>query len=99
MPKGYVVVNVKVTNTERYPEYAKRAYETVVRFGGKYLTRGSAPEIKEGHPHLARFVILEFPSLADARRWYDSEEYEPIRALRWEWAESELFFVEGLTPS
>ncbi len=50
MPKGYVVVNVKVTNTERYPEYAKRAYETVVRFGGKYLTRGSAPEIKEAIP-------------------------------------------------
>ncbi len=44
-------------------------------------------------------MILEFPSLADARRWYDSEEYKPIRALRWEWAESELFFVEGFTPS
>ncbi len=99
MPKGYVVVNVKVRNAERYPEYAVQAYETVVRFGGKYLTRGSTPEIKEGHPQLARFVILEFPSLADARRWYDSEEYKPIRALRWEWAESELFFVEGFAPS
>ena len=99
MPKGYVVVNVKVKNAERYPEYAKRAYETVVQFGGRYLTRGSPPEIKEGHPQLSRFVIVEFPSLDDARRWYDSEEYKPIRALRWEWAESELFFVEGVTPA
>lgn len=99
MPKGYVVVNVKVKNAERYPEYARLASQTVVKFGGRYLTRGAAPDIKEGHPQLARFVILEFPSLADAQRWYDSEEYKPIRALRWEWAESELFFQEGLAPS
>lgn len=99
MPKGYVVVNVNVKNTERYPEYARRAAETVLKFGGRYLTRGAPPEIKEGHPQFARFVIVEFPSLADARLWYDSDEYKPIRELRWEWADSEMFFVEGFTPS
>ncbi len=98
MPKGYVVVNVEVKNAERYPEYARRAHETVAKFGGRYLVRGGMPDVKEGDPKLARFVILEFPSLADAQRWYDSEEYKPIRAMRWEWAESDLFIVEGFPP-
>ncbi len=95
MPKGYVIVNVHVTDPESYPEYATRAYATVRQFGGRYLTRGAKPDIREGEPTPDRFVVLEFPSVADATRWYDSDEYRPVRALRWKWAKSELFIVEG----
>ena len=95
MAKGYVVVNVHVKDTEHYPEYARLAFDTVTKFGGRYLVRGGKPEIVEGAPKLERFVILEFPSLEQARRWYDSEEYRPVRALRHKWADTDLFLIEG----
>ena len=98
MPKGYVVVNVKVTDPERYPEYARRAYETVAHHGGRYLIRGAAPEIVEGTPRVDRFVILEFPSLAAAKTWYASDEYRTVITLRHRAAESDLFFIDGYSP-
>jgi uncharacterized protein (DUF1330 family) len=95
MAKGYVVVNVHVKDTEHYPEYARLAFDTVTKFGGRYLVRGGKPVIVEGAPNLERFVILEFPSLDQARRWYDSDEYRPVRALRHKYADTDLFFIEG----
>ena len=95
MAKGYVVVNVKVKDADHYPEYARLARDTVAKYGGRYLVRGATPAIVEGAPKLERFVILEFPSLEQARRWYDSDEYRPVRALRHKWADTELFMIEG----
>ena len=94
--KGYVVVNVTVTDPERYPAYAKAAFDTVTRYGGRYLVRGAKAEIREGHPTPDRFVILEFPSLEQAKRWYDSEEYRPLKALRLSAARANGFLVQGV---
>jgi uncharacterized protein (DUF1330 family) len=95
MVKGYVVVSVHVRDADHYPEYARLAQDTVAQYGGRYLVRGAKPIIAEGTPVLERFVILEFPSLEQARRWYDSDEYRPVRALRHKYADTDLFFIEG----
>ena len=44
-------------------------------------------------------AIVEFPSLEQAKRWYDSDEYRQIRSLRHENAESQIIFVDGLPPT
>ena len=38
---------------------------------------------------------LEFPSLEQAKRWYNSEEYRDPKALRFKTARSKLILVEG----
>lgn len=98
MSKGYVIVNVRIVDPQGYPEYARRAHETVTRHGGRYLVRGATPEIAEGTPRIDRFVILEFPTLAAAKTWYASEEYRSAISLRQRAAESDLFFIEGYAP-
>ena len=98
MPKGYVIVNVRVTDPTHYPEYAKRAHETVTHYGGRYLVRAATPEIAEGAPQIHRFVILEFPTLAAAKTWYASDAYRAVIGLRQRAAESDLFFIEGYAP-
>jgi uncharacterized protein (DUF1330 family) len=45
-------------------------------------------------PH--RGVVLEFPSMAQLRTWWDSPEYLPLRALRERTATSHLVAVEGV---
>jgi uncharacterized protein (DUF1330 family) len=42
-----------------------------------------------------RLVIVEFPSVEQAKVWYDSPEYTPARKLREESARSKLLIVEG----
>ncbi|HXV08554.1 MAG TPA: DUF1330 domain-containing protein [Burkholderiales bacterium] len=93
---AYVIAEVEVTDPAAYEEYRKRVPATIEQYGGKYLVRGGATESKEGGWTPARFVILEFPSMAQARRWYDSPEYAPALAIRKRASKSKLIFAEGL---
>jgi len=53
-------------------------------------------ESKEGGWNPARVVVLEFPTLEQARRWYDSPEYAPALALRQKAATARIILVEGV---
>jgi uncharacterized protein (DUF1330 family) len=43
-----------------------------------------------------RIVVTEFPSIEQARRWYDSEEYRALKALRLRTARGSVVLVEGV---
>jgi len=42
-------------------------------------------------------VIVEFPTLEDAKRWYESGEYRPLKALRLASARANGFLVQGVS--
>ena len=92
---GYVIADVEVTDPAAYEEYRTLVPATVAKYGGRYLVRGGAHEVREGDWRPTRVVVLEFPSAADARRWYDSEEYQPAKAIRHRAARSKVLIVEG----
>lgn len=94
-----MIANIEVTDPERYPDYVRQAAPTVAKYGGRYLVRGGATTVKEGEAPVHRVVILEFPSLAQALAWYDSDEYRPARTLRQAAARSQITFVEGVPPT
>ena len=93
---AYVIAEVEVTDSTAYEAYRKLVPATVAQYGGKFLVRGGATETKEGGWAPARLVILEFASMEQARRWYDSPEYAPALAIRKRAAKSKLIFAEGL---
>ena len=93
---AYVIAEVEVTDPAAYEDYRKQVPATIELYGGKYLARGGAIETKEGGWAPPRFVILEFPSMAQARQWYDSPEYTPVRAIRQRASNSKVIFAEGL---
>ncbi len=82
MPAGYVIVEMKVSDPERYKEYMAAAPATIAAAGGEYLVRGGRHESLEGDWQPARLAVLRFPSLERARAWYDSESYRAVRAKR-----------------
>ena len=57
--------------------------------------RGPAVEVLEGKHDGRRVVVLEFPSMAQLRAFWDSPEYAPLRALRQSASEGDLWAVEG----
>jgi uncharacterized protein (DUF1330 family) len=93
---AYVIVNIAVTDPKEYEEYKRLAAPTVTLYGGRYLVRGGKGDVLEGDWCPARYVILEFPTAARAREWWDSPEYRPIRAIRWRTAESSMIMVDGV---
>jgi uncharacterized protein (DUF1330 family) len=92
---AYVVAEVEVTDPVAYEEYRKLVPSTIARYGGKYLVRGGAVEVKEGGWQPKRLVVLEFSSMDQARKWYQSPEYAPALAIRLKAARSKVVLVEG----
>jgi uncharacterized protein (DUF1330 family) len=92
---AYVIANIDVQDAALFEEYRKQVPATIARHGGKYLVRGGKHQALEGAWRPSRLVVLEFPSLEQARRWYDSEDYREPRALRMRCALSDVVLVEG----
>jgi uncharacterized protein (DUF1330 family) len=72
------------------------AAAAVEKYGGRYIVRGGAVTPLEGGWQPERFVIIEFPSVAQAQAWYHSPDYQPAAALRHRAADSKMLVVEGL---
>lgn len=94
---AYLVADITVHDAERYETYRAGVPAIIAAHGGRYLVRAGASHAAEGSLGFDRFVIIEFPSLDAARRFYDSEDYAPFLKLRSEDATSKVAFVEGVT--
>jgi uncharacterized protein (DUF1330 family) len=92
---AYIVVDIEVLEPVEYEDYKKRAAQTVEKYGGRYIVRGGPVQVIEGEWTPKRFVILEFPSMEQAKAWYDSAEYSGPKAVRHRTARSNLIMVEG----
>lgn len=93
---AYVIAEVDVNEPKLYDEYRKMVPATVQKYGGRFLVRGGAVDSREGGWNPARFVVLEFPTMEQARKWYASPEYAPALALRRKAASTKLILVEGV---
>jgi uncharacterized protein (DUF1330 family) len=93
---AYVVVEVEVLEKERYETYKQMVPPTLAAYGGRFIVRGGAAETLEGDWTPKRLVILEFPSLSQAKAWWDSPEYAEAKALRQATARTRMIVVEGV---
>lgn len=93
--KGYVIANIEMRDADGYEAYRSRAAEVVAKYGGRFLVRGGAVDVREGDPGISRLVVLEFPDMAAARAFYDSPEYQAILPHRLDNSTGTLFLVEG----
>lgn len=82
MPAAYLIVEMNITDPERYKEYMARAPAAVKAAGGEYLVRGGRHETLEGDWKPHRVAMLRFPSYEAAKAFYDAEMYREARKHR-----------------
>jgi uncharacterized protein (DUF1330 family) len=92
---AYVIARVQVTDWEQYREYMKATPAAIARFGGRFVVRGGEMITLEGTQETGRVVIIEFPSLDQARAFYHSEEYSRAKKLREGAATGQFLAIEG----
>jgi uncharacterized protein (DUF1330 family) len=95
---AYVFAQIEVTDPATYDDYRKQVLPVVTKYGGRFIVRGGRAETLEGDGRPARLVIVEFPDMAAARRFYDSPEYQEIIGLRQQASKGRLILVEGHPP-
>jgi len=93
MPKGYLIGHVSIADTAAYAAYAQAAGEALKPFNPTVIAAGQYENL-EGEAH-ERHVIFEFDSFADAKRFYESREYQAAKALRVGAATGTFVLLEG----
>ncbi|MDQ6801814.1 MAG: DUF1330 domain-containing protein [Acidobacteriota bacterium] len=93
---AYVIVDIEVRDPARYERYKELAPPAIAAHDGKYIARGGKVTVLEGDWDPKRCVILEFPSAAQAVKWWHSPEYAAARKAREECATANMIVVEGL---
>jgi uncharacterized protein (DUF1330 family) len=79
---AYWVARAKITDPVQYKKYTDRIPEIMQRYGGKVLARGGRFQILEGPDTFHRFVVIEFPTLEQGVKCFESPEYQEAAALR-----------------
>ena len=92
---AYIVVDLEITDPEKFQKYRELVSPLIEAYGGKYLVRGGKKEVLEGDWKPNRLVVLEFDSEADAMKFWNSDDYKPVKQLRLESANSNIVMVEG----
>ena len=93
---AYVIVQVDVNDPVRYEDYKSMVPPSIAKFGGRFLVRGGKTHTLEGGWAPKRFVMVEFPSVEQAKAWWASPEYSEAKALRQATAESMMIVAEGI---
>jgi uncharacterized protein (DUF1330 family) len=94
--KAYIIVDVNITNPSRYEDYKKLTPASLVPYEGKFIVRGGTTETLEGEWSPGRVVILEFPSVQQAKAWWSSAGYAPAKVIRQSSADTKMIMVEGV---
>ncbi|MGA9311420.1 MAG: DUF1330 domain-containing protein [Pseudonocardiaceae bacterium] len=94
---AYAISEVEMLDEAQAQRYRELASASIARYGGRYLVRGAAPEVPEGEwPTRQRVVVVEFASMEQLQRWYDSAEYAEALAVRQTALNRRLLFVNGV---
>ena len=93
---AYLIADIEIHDPETYEEYKRIVPVSVAQHGGRFVIRGGAVESKEGGWNPKRLTVIEFPTLEQARRFYDSAEYAPALALRLKSSNARLILADGV---
>jgi len=94
-PAYVFVQSISVTDRAAFERYQALARDAIAKHGGRFLARGAKVEVLEGQGDAATLGVLQFPSMAAAKAWFTSPEYQEALKLRRTAGEQRVFAIEG----
>jgi uncharacterized protein (DUF1330 family) len=96
-PHGYLVANYTVHDQATYQKYMEAAGILASKYNGKVIIYDVNTRTLEGDPKTV-ISIAEFPTVADAERFYSSPEYTAARKFRIASTEGSVLLAESALP-
>jgi len=93
---GYLIAQINVINNKPYEEYKKQTAPILKKYGGEFLVRGGKSENVLGNWGFERTVVIKFPTYENAKAWYNSDEYKPVKKIREDNSKGNIIIIEGI---
>ena len=93
---GFVIARLKdITDADAFGAYQAAAGPTVAQYGGKLVMNSTKIENGDGGWNPVGMVVVEFESVDQAKKWYNSPEYQAVVGQRFGSADSALIIVDS----
>lgn len=94
---AYIFAQLDIQDDSWVAEYIPAVHAMVEAAGGKYLVQTPDVEHLEGDSAAPSItVLIEFPSVAAARTFYQSAEYQPQLKVRLAGSSGNMWLMEGV---
>lgn len=94
-PLGYMIANYDIKDQAGFQQYMDAAGSLAAQYNGHVTVFNLNATAVEGNPKSV-IAIAEFPSLADAQRFYNSPEYTAAKQFRIASTEGSVIITEGV---
>ncbi len=85
----------EVIDHQKIEEYKQGVLATVQQHGGRYLLLGGRVDGVEGSWRPVTPVLIQFPTLEPAHKWYNSTAYRELKTLRLAATRGDAVFMES----
>ena len=93
--KAYLIAEIDIHDPAGFEAYRDAVAPMIAAHGGRYLVRGGLTVALEGDAPTTRIVVLEFPDTDSAQRFWSSDDYAPVAAIRHRSSHSRIYMIEG----
>ena len=94
---AYLLAEARVSDSAAFEKYRRLEQAAVAAHHGSYLVCDGAGEVLEGNwSPPDKLVVVEFASVEQAKKFYNSVEYEAARVARKDAAGMSVLVVQGL---
>ncbi|MDA0264143.1 MAG: DUF1330 domain-containing protein [Chloroflexi bacterium] len=93
---GYVIGQLKqINDAGAFGAYQGVAVPTVAQYGGKLVVNSTKIDPADGDWTPDGVVVIEFESVDQARKWYNSPEYQAVIGQRFNSTDSAVIILDG----
>ena len=85
-----MIARIRIKDPEKLQEYMTGSKQLAAPYGAKLVYQGKVVRTLNGENNHEMVVIAEFPDADQINDWFDSEEYQPLVALREEAADMHM---------
>jgi len=89
-----MIARISVKDAGKFQDYLARTQQIAAPYGAELLHRGTVDRALNGSDDHAITIMVKFPSTEKINEWYDSDAYQPLKALRDEGADMQMTSYE-----
>ena len=92
---SYFIARIKIHDPKEYEKYLKGFDGVFSDYDGEMLVVDDNPELLEGEWAHSRIVVIRFPTKEEAKRWYESAEYQELAQHRFTASKADTVLAKG----
>ena len=95
----FIIAQINIHDRAGYAKYEEGFGAIFARFEGTMLSVDEEVEVLEGDWSCTRTVVAQFPSSSEAKRWFESADYQALAEHRKAASVGNIALVKQLSAS